>query len=106
MKTKKVGARESGHETHTKLTPTLLFHIHQKERKGAPYYLLYLKYHQIRYIIWHRFFAGKSMDKLEQFEYSRHLSNLAYAYALIEYVLKFDDGSDLLFDHIATQENI
>ncbi len=46
-------------------------------------------------------FAEKSMDILHQFD-ARHISNLAYAYALIEYVPKFDDGSDL-FDHISMQ---
>eukprot|EP00984_Skeletonema_dohrnii_P008050 scaffold2949_cov92-Skeletonema_dohrnii-CCMP3373.AAC.1 len=46
-----------------------------------------------------QFFAGASMDKLDQFD-ARCLSNLAYAYALIDYVPEFDDGSDL-FDHIA-----
>jgi hypothetical protein len=49
-----------------------------------------------------RFFAGKSMDKLKQYD-ARHLSNLACAYALIEYILKFDDGKSDHFDHIATQ---
>eukprot|EP00986_Skeletonema_menzelii_P018532 scaffold26655_cov153-Skeletonema_menzelii.AAC.2 len=44
-------------------------------------------------------FAHASMDKLDEFD-ARHLSNLAYAYALIRYVPKFDDGSDL-FDRIA-----
>ncbi|KAL7455121.1 hypothetical protein ACHAWC_006694, partial [Mediolabrus comicus] len=43
--------------------------------------------------------AKKSMDIVHEFD-ARHISNLAYAYALIEYVPKFDDGSDL-FDHIA-----
>ena len=46
-------------------------------------------------------FAHASVDKLHQFD-ARHISNLAYAYALIEYVPDFDDGSDL-FDHIAAQ---
>ena len=46
-----------------------------------------------------QFFAGASMDKLDRFD-ARYLSNLAYAYALIDYVPEFDDGSDL-FDHIA-----
>jgi len=46
-----------------------------------------------------KFFANASIDQLDQFE-ARHLSNLAYAYALIDYVPEFDDGSDL-FDHIA-----
>jgi hypothetical protein len=46
-------------------------------------------------------FAEKSMDILHEFD-ARHISNVAYAYALIEYVPKFDDGSDL-FDHIAMQ---
>eukprot|EP00984_Skeletonema_dohrnii_P015302 scaffold6582_cov83-Skeletonema_dohrnii-CCMP3373.AAC.3 len=46
-----------------------------------------------------KFFAGASMDKLDEFD-ARSLSNLAYAYALIDYVPEFDDGSDL-FDHIA-----
>eukprot|EP00984_Skeletonema_dohrnii_P015300 scaffold6582_cov83-Skeletonema_dohrnii-CCMP3373.AAC.1 len=45
-----------------------------------------------------QFFAGASMGKLDQFD-ARGLSNLAYAYALIDYVPEFDDGSDL-FDHI------
>ena len=52
-----------------------------------------------------RFFAGKSMDKLKQYD-ARHLSNLAYADALIEYVLKFDDGKSDLFDHIACDASI
>ena len=43
--------------------------------------------------------AGASMDIIHQFD-ARHLSNLAYAYALIDYVPEFDDRSDL-FDHIA-----
>mmetsp|Transcript_1826 Transcript_1826/g.3979 ORF Transcript_1826/g.3979 Transcript_1826/m.3979 type:complete len:785 (+) Transcript_1826:138-2492(+) len=42
-------------------------------------------------------FANASMNKLDQFD-ARHLSNLAYAFALID----FDDGSDL-FDHIANE---
>eukprot|EP00984_Skeletonema_dohrnii_P008273 scaffold3034_cov110-Skeletonema_dohrnii-CCMP3373.AAC.6 len=46
-----------------------------------------------------RFLAGKSIDILDQFD-ARCLSNLAYAYALIDNVPDFDDGSDL-FDHIA-----
>ncbi|KAL7452536.1 hypothetical protein ACHAWC_004264 [Mediolabrus comicus] len=46
-----------------------------------------------------QFSAEKSIDILHEFD-ARCLSNLAYAYALIEYVPKFDDGSDL-FDHIA-----
>eukprot|EP00577_Skeletonema_sp_RCC1716_P001169 CAMPEP_0113417726 /NCGR_PEP_ID=MMETSP0013_2-20120614/25807_1 /TAXON_ID=2843 ORGANISM="Skeletonema costatum, Strain 1716" /NCGR_SAMPLE_ID=MMETSP0013_2 /ASSEMBLY_ACC=CAM_ASM_000158 /LENGTH=552 /DNA_ID=CAMNT_0000304875 /DNA_START=663 /DNA_END=2317 /DNA_ORIENTATION=- /assembly_acc=CAM_ASM_000158 len=46
-----------------------------------------------------QFLAGASMDKLDRFD-ARCLSNLAYAYALIDYVPEFDDGSDL-FDHIA-----
>ena len=46
-----------------------------------------------------QFFAGASMDILDQSD-ARCLSNLAYAYALIDYVPEFDDGSDL-FDHIA-----
>ena len=46
-----------------------------------------------------KFFANASIDQLDQFE-ARSLSNLAYAYALIDYVPEFDDGSDL-FDHIA-----
>eukprot|EP00984_Skeletonema_dohrnii_P024209 scaffold13308_cov72-Skeletonema_dohrnii-CCMP3373.AAC.2 len=46
-----------------------------------------------------KLFANASMDKLDQFD-ARHLSNLAYAYALIDHVPEFDDGSDL-FDHIA-----
>jgi hypothetical protein len=48
-----------------------------------------------------QFIAEKSMDILHESD-ARHISNLAYAYALIEYVPKFDDGSDL-FDHIAMQ---
>eukprot|EP00986_Skeletonema_menzelii_P000871 scaffold248_cov112-Skeletonema_menzelii.AAC.2 len=48
-----------------------------------------------------KFFADASMGKLNQFD-ARGLSNLAYAYALIRYVPKFDDGSDL-FDRIATE---
>jgi hypothetical protein len=48
-----------------------------------------------------RFFACASRDKLHLFD-ARHLSNLAYAYALVGYVPQFDDGSDL-FDLIATQ---
>eukprot|EP00984_Skeletonema_dohrnii_P008275 scaffold3034_cov110-Skeletonema_dohrnii-CCMP3373.AAC.8 len=48
-----------------------------------------------------RFLAGQSIGKLDQFG-ARHLSNLAYACALINYVPEFDDGSDL-FDHIAKQ---
>jgi hypothetical protein len=48
-----------------------------------------------------QFFAEKAMDILHESE-ARQISNLAYAYALIEYVPKFDDGSDLL-DHIAMQ---
>ncbi len=47
-----------------------------------------------------RSFACASRDKLNQFGV-RHLSNLAYTYALIGYVPEFDNGSDL-FDHIAT----
>jgi hypothetical protein len=47
------------------------------------------------------FFAEKIMDILHEFD-AQGLSNLAYAYALIEYVPKFDDGIDL-FDHIAMQ---
>eukprot|EP00984_Skeletonema_dohrnii_P019134 scaffold9083_cov74-Skeletonema_dohrnii-CCMP3373.AAC.2 len=46
-----------------------------------------------------QFFADASIDKLGQFD-ARCLSNLAYAYALIDFVPVFDDGSDL-FDHIA-----
>eukprot|EP00984_Skeletonema_dohrnii_P016844 scaffold7545_cov79-Skeletonema_dohrnii-CCMP3373.AAC.2 len=46
-----------------------------------------------------QFLAGASMDKFDRFD-ARYLSNLAYAYALIDYVPEFDDGSDL-FDHIA-----
>jgi len=46
-----------------------------------------------------QFFAGASMDILDQYD-ARCLSNLAFAYALIDYVPEFDDGSDL-FDHIA-----
>mmetsp|Transcript_32626 Transcript_32626/g.66521 ORF Transcript_32626/g.66521 Transcript_32626/m.66521 type:complete len:577 (-) Transcript_32626:25-1755(-) len=46
-----------------------------------------------------QFFAGASMDILDQSD-ARCLSNLAYAYALIDHVPEFDDGSDL-FDHIA-----
>ena len=45
--------------------------------------------------------AKASVRNLSQFN-PQGLSNLAYAYALIEYVPKFDDGSDL-FDHIAMQ---
>mmetsp|Transcript_32631 Transcript_32631/g.66541 ORF Transcript_32631/g.66541 Transcript_32631/m.66541 type:complete len:614 (-) Transcript_32631:25-1866(-) len=45
-----------------------------------------------------QFFAGASMDIIREFD-ERHLSNLAYAYALIDYVPEFDDGIDL-FDHI------
>ncbi|KAL7449821.1 hypothetical protein ACHAWC_001838 [Mediolabrus comicus] len=48
-----------------------------------------------------QFIAENSMDILNEFD-AQGLSNLAYAYALIEYVPKFDDGSDL-FDHIAMQ---
>ena len=44
-------------------------------------------------------FANASVRKLDQFN-ARDLSNLAYAYALIDFVPEFDDGSDL-FDHIA-----
>eukprot|EP00975_Prorocentrum_lima_P027297 5735734-Prorocentrum_lima.AAC.1 len=46
-----------------------------------------------------KLFAGASIDMLDQFD-ARHLSNLAYAYALIDCVPEFDDRSDL-FDHIA-----
>jgi hypothetical protein len=46
-----------------------------------------------------QFIAEKTLDRLHESE-ARHISNLAYAYALIEYVPKFVDGSDL-FDHIA-----
>eukprot|EP00985_Skeletonema_marinoi_P013377 scaffold6613_cov158-Skeletonema_marinoi.AAC.4 len=49
-----------------------------------------------------RSFAFASRDKLNHFDV-RHLSNIAYAYALIKYVPEFDDESDLLFHHIATQ---
>jgi hypothetical protein len=49
----------------------------------------------------YQFFANASMNTLDQFD-ARCLSNLAYAYGLIDYVPLFDDGSDL-FDHIATQ---
>eukprot|EP00984_Skeletonema_dohrnii_P013476 scaffold5585_cov94-Skeletonema_dohrnii-CCMP3373.AAC.3 len=45
--------------------------------------------------------ANASRDKLDNFD-ARNLSNVAYAYALINYVPEFDDESDL-FDHIATQ---
>jgi hypothetical protein len=48
-----------------------------------------------------QFIAEQSLDQLHQFD-ARQISNLAYAYALIEYVPRFDDGSDL-FDHIAMQ---
>ena len=48
-----------------------------------------------------RFFASKSMDKLNEFD-ARCLSNLAYAYALVGNVPEFDNGSDL-FDHIALE---
>ena len=46
-------------------------------------------------------FATASIQKIDEFD-ARHLSNLAYAYALIRYVPDFDDGSNL-FDHIAMQ---
>eukprot|EP00984_Skeletonema_dohrnii_P013444 scaffold5572_cov83-Skeletonema_dohrnii-CCMP3373.AAC.2 len=46
-----------------------------------------------------QFFGDASMDILDQYD-ARCLSNLAFAYALIDYVPEFDDGSDL-FDHIA-----
>ncbi|KAL7449943.1 hypothetical protein ACHAWC_001952 [Mediolabrus comicus] len=46
-----------------------------------------------------QFIANKSSDILHQSD-ARCLSNIAYAYALIGYVPKFEDGSDL-FDHIA-----
>jgi hypothetical protein len=45
--------------------------------------------------------ANASVRNLSQSD-AYGLSNLAYAYALIKYVPKFDDGSDL-FDHIAMQ---
>ncbi|KAL7453237.1 hypothetical protein ACHAWC_006903 [Mediolabrus comicus] len=48
-----------------------------------------------------QFIAEQSMVILHEFN-AWGLSNLAYSYALIEYVPKFDDGSDL-FDHIAMQ---
>ena len=48
-----------------------------------------------------QFIAEKSLDIVHEFD-ARHISNLAYAYALIEYVPKFGDGNDL-FDHIAMQ---
>ena len=48
-----------------------------------------------------RLFAVKVIDKLDTFD-ARSLSNLAYAYAKIDYVPEFDDGSDL-FDHVATE---
>ena len=48
-----------------------------------------------------RLFAVQSKDMLDQFD-ARQLSNLALAYAKIDYVPKFEDGSDL-FDHIATE---
>ncbi len=41
------------------------------------------------------------MIRLDQFD-ARCLSNLAYAFALIEYVPEFDDESDL-FHHIAME---
>jgi len=47
-----------------------------------------------------QFFANVSINTLDQFD-ARYLSNLAYAYGLIDYVPVFDGGSDL-FDHIAT----
>jgi hypothetical protein len=46
-------------------------------------------------------FAIASRDKLNNSD-ARGLSNIAYAYALIKYVPKFDDESDL-FDHVAIQ---
>ncbi|KAL7450635.1 hypothetical protein ACHAWC_002520, partial [Mediolabrus comicus] len=45
--------------------------------------------------------SNASVREMNQFN-AQSLSNLAYAYALVEYVPKFDDGSDL-FDHIAMQ---
>jgi hypothetical protein len=45
--------------------------------------------------------AIASLRKLDQFD-AQGISNLAYAYALIGYVPKYDDGSDL-FDHVAMQ---
>jgi hypothetical protein len=45
--------------------------------------------------------AIASVRKLDQFD-AQGISNLAYAYALIGYVPKYDDGSDL-FDHVAMQ---
>jgi hypothetical protein len=45
--------------------------------------------------------ANESLRKLDQFD-ARHISNLAYAYALIRFVPVLADGSDL-FDHIAMQ---
>ncbi|KAL7451453.1 hypothetical protein ACHAWC_003288, partial [Mediolabrus comicus] len=45
--------------------------------------------------------ANESLRKLDQFD-ARHISNLAYAYALIRLVPVLADGSDL-FDHIAMQ---
>ena len=48
-----------------------------------------------------KFLANASMDILNEFD-ARSLSNLALAYAKIDYVPEFDDGSDL-FDHIAMQ---
>ena len=48
-----------------------------------------------------RLFAVKSKDMLDQFD-ARSLSNLALAYAKIDYVPEFDDGRNL-FDHVATE---
>ena len=48
-----------------------------------------------------RFLATASVDILDEFD-ARSLSNLALAYAKIDYVPDFDDGSDL-FDSIAMQ---
>ena len=47
-------------------------------------------------------FANVCKNKLDQFE-ARHLSNLAYAYALINYVPEIDAGENDLFDYIAEQ---
>ena len=45
------------------------------------------------------FLARTAVNKLDQIE-PRHISNLAYAYALLEFVPILNDGSNL-FDHIA-----
>ena len=45
------------------------------------------------------FLARTAVNKLDQIE-PRHISNLAYAYAILEFVPKLNDGSTL-FDHIA-----